>query len=148
LGFDFHLEYKKGVDNKVADAMSRREGWETVAALSSISLLVADWVENLKLQYHQDPELVKLIKQWYSNELDHQKYSLRQGLLLYKNRIPIGRAVQLQQQVLNYVHCDLAAGHSGYERTMQRAQIDFYWRGMKKNIKKFIRECLICQQNK
>lgn len=80
LGFDFRVEYKKGVDNKVADAMSRREGWETVAALSSISLLVADWVENLKLQYHQDPELVKLIKQWYSNELDHQKYSLRQGL--------------------------------------------------------------------
>jgi len=148
LGFDFWVEYKKGVDNKVADALSRREGWENEAALFSISLPVADWVENLKLQYHHDLDLMKLIQQWNSNKLDHQKYSIRQGLLLYKNRIHIGGVLQLQQQVLQFVHCNPAAGHSGYERTMQRARRDFYWRGMKQSIKKFIRECLICQQNK
>jgi len=133
---------------KYADALSRREGWENEAALFSISLPVADWVENLKLQYHHDLDLMKLIQQWNSNKLDHQKYSIRQGLLLYKNRIHIGGVLQLQQQVLQFVHCNPAAGHSGYERTMQRARRDFYWRGMKQSIKKFIRECLICQQNK
>jgi hypothetical protein len=131
LGFDFQVEYKKGVDNKVVDALSRREGWENEAALSSISLPVADWVENLKVQYHHDPDLRKLIQQWNSNKLDHKKYSMRQGMLLYKNRIHIGGALQLQLQVLQYVHCDPAAGHSGYERTMWRAQRDFYWRAMK-----------------
>jgi hypothetical protein len=148
LGFDFQVEYKKGVDNKVVDALSRREGWENEAALSSISLPVADWVENLKVQYHHDPDLRKLIQQWNSNKLDHKKYSMRQGMLLYKNRIHIGGALQLQLQVLQYVHCDPAAGHSGYERTMWRARRDFYWRAMKQSIKKFIRECLVCQQNK
>jgi hypothetical protein len=142
------VEYKKGVDNKVADALSRREGWENEATLSSISLPVVDWVEHLKFQYHHDLDLMKLIQQWNSNKLDHQKYSMRQGLLLYKNRIHIGGALQLQQQVLQFVHCDPVAGHSGYERTMQRARRDFYWRGMKQSVKKFIRECLVCQQNK
>jgi len=73
---------------------------------------------------------------------------MRQGLLLFKNRIHLGGAVDLHLQVLNFVHCDPIACHSGYERTMHRARRDFYWKGMKKSIKRFIRECPICQRNK
>jgi hypothetical protein len=40
------------------------------------------------------------------------------------------------------------AGKSGYEKTLHRAKRDFYWQGMRKDIKKFIRECDIFQQNK
>jgi hypothetical protein len=148
MGFNFSVEYKKGVDNKVADALSRREGWNTEATLSAISVPVVDWVDNLKLQYQQDPELLKLINQWQSNTLDSYKFSMWQGLLLFKNRIHLGGAVDLHLQVLNFVHCDPVIGHSGNERTMQRAIRDFYWKGMKKSIKRFIRECPICQRNK
>jgi hypothetical protein len=38
--------------------------------------------------------------------------------------------------------------HLGYERTLQRAKMDLYWKGMRKDIKKYIRECDTCQQNK
>ena len=40
------------------------------------------------------------------------------------------------------------AGHLGYEITMQRAKRDFFWRGMKNNLKQFIRECEIYQKHK
>jgi hypothetical protein len=138
------LQYKKRVDNKVEDALSRREGWSTEATLSAIFVPVVDWMDNLKLQYQQDSELLKLFNQWQSNILNSQKFSMRQGLLLFKNRIHLGGAVDLHLQVLNFVHCDSVVGHSGYERTIQRAIRDFYWKGMKKSIKKFIRECPIC----
>jgi hypothetical protein len=39
-------------------------------------------------------------------------------------------------------------GHSSYEKTLQRAKRDFYWQGMRKDIKKFFQECDTCQQNK
>jgi hypothetical protein len=39
-------------------------------------------------------------------------------------------------------------GHSGYEKTLYRAKRDCYWQGMRKDIKKFIRECDTCQENK
>jgi len=51
LGYDFIVEYKKGVDNRVADALSKREDWGTEVALSLLSIPHADWVEELKAQY-------------------------------------------------------------------------------------------------
>jgi hypothetical protein len=60
----------------------------------------------------------------------------------------LGRNQYLKNQVFHYVHCDPMAGHSGFERTMRRAKRDFYWKGMKGDLKRFIRECSVCQQNK
>lgn len=40
------------------------------------------------------------------------------------------------------------AGHSGYLKTYQRAKRYFYWDGMKKDIKKWARECDTCQATK
>ncbi|KAG6636295.1 hypothetical protein CIPAW_11G101300 [Carya illinoinensis] len=37
------------------------------------------------------------------------------------------------------------AGHTGYLKTYQRAKMDFYWSGMKTDIKKWMRECEMCQ---
>jgi len=67
---------------------------------------------------------------------------------MYKNRILLGDSLQLKAQVLLYVHSDPMAGHAGYEKTLQRAKRDFYWQGMRRDIKAFIRQCDTCQMNK
>jgi len=143
------VEYKKGVENRVADALSRKEGWEEEdPSLSMLTIPVASWIEELKQQYAVDPELQQLLAKWQGNELDTRKYSLRDGLMFYKQKILLGQSPQLKAQVLQYVHSDPMAGHSGYDKTLQRAKRDFYWKGMKKEIKQFIRACDVCQQNK
>jgi hypothetical protein len=48
LGYDFVVEYKKGVKNRVADALSRKEGWEEDGTLFLLSIPTAEWVEDLK----------------------------------------------------------------------------------------------------
>jgi hypothetical protein len=82
------------------------------------------------------------------NELDIRKYSTRDGVLLYKQKIILGQSPEIKAQVLKFVHSDPMAGHSGYDKTIQRAKQDFYWKGMRKEIKRFIKECDVCQQNK
>ena len=39
-------------------------------------------------------------------------------------------------------------GHSGYLKTVNRMQHDFFWFGMKKDIKAYIKTCEVCQRIK
>jgi hypothetical protein len=55
LGYDFTVEYKKGVDNRVADALSRREDWGEEITLSLLS--TPSWTASLKQQYEEDEDL-------------------------------------------------------------------------------------------
>jgi hypothetical protein len=129
------VEYKRGVENRVADALSRKEGWEDDISLTMITIPIASWIEELKQQYAVDPELQQLMAKWQGNELDTRKFSLHDGLLFYKQKILLGQSPQLKAQVLQYVHNGPMAGHSGYDKTLQRAKRDFYWKGMRKEIK-------------
>jgi hypothetical protein len=113
LGYDFTFEYKKGVDNRVADALSRREDWDEELTLSLLSILTPSWTVDLKQQYEEDEDLKQLLSQWHNHDLDSQRYSLRDGLLLYKHKILLGQSPQLKDQVLNFIHSDPSAEHSG-----------------------------------
>ena len=39
-------------------------------------------------------------------------------------------------------------GYNGSQKTHFRFNKEFFWQGMRKNIRKFIRECEVCQKNK
>jgi hypothetical protein len=76
----------------------------------------------------------------------NSKFSIRQGILLYKKKVYIPSI--LQDKVLQFVHSSPLAGHAGYDKTIHRARKDFFWTGMKSDVKRFIRECDICQRVK
>lgn len=65
---------------------------------------------------------------------------------MYKQRLYI--APTLRDTVLQFIHVSPVANHAGYDKTMHRAKKDFYWPGMKVDIKIFIRECDTCQRVK
>jgi hypothetical protein len=54
----------------------------------------------------------------------------------------------LREQILHLLHSGPQEGHSGFHKTLHRAKSEFYWKGMRKEVRRFIKECDICQQNK
>lgn len=64
LGYDFIVEYKKGVENRMADALSRREVDACEVSLALLSIPNCSWVDDLKAQYQEDKILKPLLEKW------------------------------------------------------------------------------------
>jgi hypothetical protein len=147
LGYEFMVEYKKRQENKVANALSRRnEDDMQIASLAVISYPYLEWFVKVQEGYAHDPTLQTLIKKVEDGSMANSKFSIRQGIFLYKKRVYIPSI--LQDKVLQFVHSSPLAGHVGYDKTIHRARKDFFWPGMKYDVKRFIRECDICQRVK
>jgi hypothetical protein len=147
LGYEFVVEYKKGQENKVADALSRRNEEELLtASLAVISYPSLEWFVEVQNSYAADPTLQSLMQKVEQGLLANTKFSIRQGILLYKKRVYIPSI--LKEKVLQFVHSSSLAGHAGYDKSIHRARKDFFWPGMKADVKSFIRECDTCQRVK
>lgn len=105
-------------------------------------------MEELKGSYQQSEEIQQIISKLSSKTEAHKGYALEQGILLRKRRIFIVSSSYLKKTVLQYIHENPLAGHSVYLKTYKRAKRDFFWEGMKKDIKKMVRECDVCQSIK
>ena len=67
------------------------------------------------------------------------------GLLRRKGRLAIGNDQQLRQKILQLMHNFAMGGYSGVQATVKRTKLLFYWRGIEKDVRNFIRNCAICQ---
>lgn len=54
LGLDYSIQYKRGVENKVADALSRREH-EPAGEVNGFSLVIPTWVQDVIHSDKGDP---------------------------------------------------------------------------------------------
>ncbi|XP_026399008.1 uncharacterized protein LOC113294848 [Papaver somniferum] len=81
LGFDYAILYKKGSDNKVADALSRRH--HDSAHCHSITSSQPTWTQDIIASYIADPKVQHLITLLSLTPDAPTKYSYTDGLLRY-----------------------------------------------------------------
>ena len=141
MGYDFVIEYKRGSENLVADALSRRED---TGELKAISQPVPSWIEPIKEEVQTIPELQRLVMLCQEGEAVGP-WQFREGILFFKDRIYLWEKSSLIATILEEIH---AGAHEGYQKTVQRIRSIFYWKGMKTRVKEFIRQCDICQRHK
>uniref|UniRef100_A0A2N9IS51 Reverse transcriptase n=1 Tax=Fagus sylvatica TaxID=28930 RepID=A0A2N9IS51_FAGSY len=120
LGYPFVVEYKKGKENVVADALSRQADSELMLEIDKAGRMQEN--EGAMLWNISFPSPTWLIELKQGYEEDESTKELLQALL--------------------------TGGHSGYLKTLQRAKRDWYWQGMKQDIKEHIKQCDICQRIK
>lgn len=127
LGYSFLVEYiyKKGKENKAADALSKiLEASDTSmsqsvdedvvqqASLFLISFPYPTWLAILKDSYKVDDEYQQL----FSNLADYSSssigFSLKNDIILYKERVFLSSTSPLKSLVLKHVHNNPLGGHS------------------------------------
>jgi hypothetical protein len=144
LGYDFEIIYKKGKQNVVADALSRKEE-DTEGLLCAISIPQSDWVEEARIEWKQDQKVCKIIQQLQEDPSALDKFVWKNDLLWYQDHLYLCKNSQLKQKVLLELHTSPIGGHSGFLKTYHRIKKDFFWEGLKTDVQNFVVECLVFQ---
>ena len=133
--------HKRGKDNVVIDALSQKDD-EFKAYV--ISVAIPNWLDEIQGEYAKDPDTSALI----DDPNQGPKFEWKNDILWYKGRIYLSPTSRFKTKVLIESHDSPAAGHVGFFKTYYNAKQSFYWKGMYKDIPKYVAECDTCQRNK
>ncbi|GJX58361.1 retrotransposon-related protein [Tanacetum coccineum] len=145
LGYDYEIVFKKGVDNAAADALSRvNQGAELLQTV--VSSVSSDVMNQIKVSWQNDDTMQQLIKSLKDNSYKGNKLSLEGDLLKRKGKIMVGNEVELRKQLIAYFHESVVGGHSGVLVTTKKLSVVFYWKGLKRMVRQFVKNVITCQR--
>jgi hypothetical protein len=145
LGFDFTIQYKSGKTNLVADALSRIE---TPAACLMLTVPQFVFLDELRSQLLLNNEFKQLLSSIQQTPALHPHYRAHQGLIFFKERIWLPSDIPFKQRLLDEFHNSPISGHMGVDKTLHRLQAQFYWQGMRQDVRQFVAQCIVCQSTK
>ena len=133
LGYDFEIIYKRGKQNVVADALSRKDE-DVEAFLCAISIIQLDWINKAREEWKNDKEVQGLIRKLQQDSSTSNTFSWKNDSLWYKDLLYLCKNSQLKQNILMELHTSPLGGHLGFLKTYHKVKIDFFWDGLKSNI--------------
>ena len=169
--FDFTITYRPGLENTQADILSRRDdvnpfpGGTSFAARNpenerpffQVKHLLAITTEPSP-HYHQADLLFNalrtaqladpVIQELRELTAKDGRYTLRQDLLLYKDRIYVPDNNNIKLRILQSRHDHPTSGHPGVTKTLLSLRQDFYWPGVRQYVVDYVDGCTQCQRAK
>lgn len=151
LGYDYSIVYRKGTQNAVADALSRKPIASEGQLFQCEGGNDGDWSkvwEQIIALYASDKKLCRLIEQVRTQPQLHPKYSWHGNCLRRKGNVVVGDDGLLRKRLFSLFHDTLMSGHSGVHATLHQISALLYWKGLTKDVKQWVRECVTCQRCK
>lgn len=128
LGYDYEIVYKKGVENLVANPLSRIPEHAKIHAISTPTWPTFDLI---KQEQQNDPELQKIVRMLEQDPSSISHHSWVVDHLRYKGKIILVANSTHKIIILQELHAAPSVGHSGLLCTYKRISWLFYWKGMK-----------------
>lgn len=139
--------YKKGSENIIADALSRKPQDTSAGELYGISTIHTELLSDIQHSWECDSEIQQRISQLKDGK-QVKHYSWQQQVLCRKGRIVVGPDLNLQTKLIMMWHNDPMGGHSGVEVTYQKLKQTFYWKKMHSLVTSVVASCDVCQRSK
>lgn len=162
--YDITIKYITGRTNVVADALSRpscsTENTEDCGICSIIVDIPSKTAKEVRDEQMKDEIIKKIIIALEGSIEEEAKYWSKKGYILNDGIVyrytqdddsddsQIVVPSQEQDKIIKTYHDDPTAGHYGIEKTIERITKRYYWKGMRKYITNYVRNCLECQRYK
>ncbi|KAK9712801.1 RNase H-like domain found in reverse transcriptase [Popillia japonica] len=164
MEYSYVVVHQKGTTNKVADALSRypcqvattcdeTKATDMLTFIATPSDIVHLQAEDTRIQdiiaAITDPDSVGPALSKIS-----KKYEIKNGILYRRNDNNNGNPLllviplNLRHEILYTNHNDPISGHLAIARTLHKIRRKFYWDGLVKDVKNYIRGCPDCQTRK
>ena len=143
--YTFSIKHKKGVINKVVDALSRRNLMIQSIDLESVG------IDAMKDMYPQDEDFKEIYKvcqdmgdRYHSDFAD---YLIQEGLLFKGGKLCVPRG-SYRENIIKEKHCGGMLGHFGLDKTLEQVKRFYHWPKLQSDVRKFVDSCIICQKAK
>ena len=103
LGYDFEIIYKKGKQNVVVDALSRKDE-DVEALLCAIYIIQPEWITKSRDEWKNDEYVWTHIQKLQRYPSISETFSWKNDSLWYKDRLYICNNSQLKQNILLEFH--------------------------------------------
>jgi hypothetical protein len=132
--FAYIIKHKKGKDNVIADALSRRYTMLSQLSHKIFGLYATD------LDFKDAFENCREGRTW-------QKFLLREGLLYRANKLCIP-ASSVHLLLLQEAHGGGLMGHFGVKKTEDVLAAHFFWPRMQRDVERYVSRCTTCNKAK
>jgi hypothetical protein len=99
FGYDYEIIYKKGKENVVVDAISKK--YEDEGSLFSLTFIVIEWLQVVRQEWLQEPKIYILIQKLQQDAEVAPGYSWHNEEFLYKGRLYLSFNASF---LLHYIH--------------------------------------------
>ena len=149
--YRYTLTYKKGVQNVIADGLSRVET-QCVQFNPTVVQLPTTMAQIAALQQadEQIRQITHDIQSTTSNKV-HNHFQLQNNVLYFiqtgkEPRIYIPQS--LRNLYMQFFHDHPMSGHLGFHKVLDKIRLRYYWPQMHTTIATYIKQCHSCQQIK
>lgn len=164
---DLTIKHKAGKQNANADALSRNpiETSDVAAIITDTAPALLPDVRLLKDEQEKDTTCKVMIRYLLNHELpddastarrlvaESKQFEMIDGVLHFENPAFPGRwcivvPEKLREDVLEEAHGGCFAAHFAERKVYDRLRRNVWWKGMKADVRRFCRGCLVCASRK
>lgn len=149
--YNFTFKYKKGSDNVVPDALSRRPDHRDIE-LNQLTVHLDSRLRQRLIDGYLEDTRLKPIYESCLQGSSTTKFCLVDGVLCTTRKnvlvVCIPTNSDLRLSLLHDAHDSAIAGHFGFEKTYDALRSRFFWPSMAKDARRYVQTCEACQRNK
>ena len=117
--YDFKIEYVKGKNNVVVDALSRRPATLSLLEIST------DWKAHLLVEYSKNRFTCEIL----DGQVQDDRYRVIDDVIYYNDRIYLVSESKLKEKIMQASHNSPLAGHLGYLKAYRSVCERISWNG-------------------